>query len=219
MKGYKHIFNALHLNNRNRWGAVRLVIMLTVLCLSVLVGVNTFGAHAKTSCSGTAYNVVRGDTLSGIARKYGVNWKDLAKLNGLANPDLIFAGQQICLSKTNTDDTSSSSGSTSTSTPTATSTPTKATSVEGMIDEIFGPYAPAAKRVAMCESTMNPKATNPISIGGSHAAGVFQILYPSTWNTTSQASKSPYDAEANIKAAYEIFSRDGYSWREWACKP
>jgi hypothetical protein len=24
---------------------------------------------------------------------------------------------------------------------------------------------------------------------------------------------------ANIHAAYEIFKRDGYSWREWACKP
>jgi hypothetical protein len=90
-------------------------------------------------------------------------------------------------------------------------------SVASMIDEVFGPYAPAAQQVAQCESGMNPYAYNPVSINGSHAEGVFQILYPSTWYTTSEAWASPYDAMSNIRAAYEIFVRDGYSWREWAC--
>jgi len=88
-----------------------------------------------------------------------------------------------------------------------------------MIDQVFGPYAAAAMNVAMCESGLNPGATNPISIAGSHAAGVFQILYPSTWDGTSEAASSPYDAWSNIVAAYEIFARDGYSWREWTCQP
>ncbi len=92
-------------------------------------------------------------------------------------------------------------------------------SVASMIDEVFGPNAWAAKRVAMCESSMNPGATNSMPIGNSHAAGVFQILYPSTWYGTSQAANSPYDARANIIAAHEIFVRDGYSWREWVCQP
>jgi hypothetical protein len=94
-----------------------------------------------------------------------------------------------------------------------------ATSINGMIDQVFGAYAPAAKRIATCESSMNPKAINSISIGGSHAEGLFQILYPSTWKGTSQASQSPYNASANIKAAHDIFVRDGHSWREWACQP
>ena len=55
--------------------------------------------------------------------------------------------------------------------------------------------------------------------GNSHASGVFQILYPSTWDGTSYAAQSPFDYNANIHAAFEIFSRDGYSWREWECKP
>lgn len=80
---------------------------------------------------------------------------------------------------------------------------------------MFGPYSSAAKAIAMAESSMNPQAYNAISVDGSHAEGLFQILYPSTWNTTRQASQSPYDAKANIAAAYEIFLRDGYSWREW----
>ncbi len=94
-----------------------------------------------------------------------------------------------------------------------------AADVNSIIDNVFGPNAAAAKRVAMCESSMNPYATNKLSIGGSNAAGLFQILYPSTWVTTSQAANSPYDAQANTIAAHEIFVRDGYSWREWVCQP
>jgi hypothetical protein len=87
------------------------------------------------------------------------------------------------------------------------------------ITAVFGSYAPGAINIARCESGFDPNSRNVIAIGGSHASGVFQILYPSTWNTTSYASYSPYDADANIHAAYEIFHRDGNSWREWACKP
>jgi hypothetical protein len=89
-----------------------------------------------------------------------------------------------------------------------------------IINQVFGPYyGPAANRVAQCESGDNPNAYNPISVAGSHAEGLFQILVPSTWSTTSQAGYSPYDAWANTRAAHEIFVRDGYSWREWTCQP
>lgn len=92
-------------------------------------------------------------------------------------------------------------------------------SVIGIIQAVFGSYSNAAITVARCESSLNPSAINPTSIGGSHAEGLFQILYPSTWGSTSQAGNSPYDAQSNTLAAYEIFQRDGYSWREWSCQP
>jgi hypothetical protein len=88
-----------------------------------------------------------------------------------------------------------------------------------IIHQVFGFYGDQATRVAQCESGLNPGATNSFWIGGSHAVGLFQILYPSTWYTTSQADLSPYDAAANTRAAHDIFVRDGYSWREWTCKP
>jgi hypothetical protein len=87
------------------------------------------------------------------------------------------------------------------------------------IQAVFGQYANGALNIARCESGFNPGATNPYPVGNSHAEGVFQILYPSTWNTTSYAAQNPYNYDANIHAAWEIFSRDGYSWREWQCKP
>lgn len=82
---------------------------------------------------------------------------------------------------------------------------------------VFGQYANGAINVARCESGFDPNAWNPYAIAGSHASGVFQILYPSTWSTTSWSGSSPYNYDANIHAAYQIFSRDGYSWREWSC--
>lgn len=41
------------------------------------------------------YTVQRGDTLSGIARRYGVTVQYLINLNGISNPNLIYPGQLI----------------------------------------------------------------------------------------------------------------------------
>lgn len=41
------------------------------------------------------YTVVSGDTLSGIAARFGTSWQALAQKNGIANPNLIFPGQVI----------------------------------------------------------------------------------------------------------------------------
>lgn len=41
------------------------------------------------------YTVQRGDTLSGIARRYGVSVQYLVNLNGIGNPNLIYAGQML----------------------------------------------------------------------------------------------------------------------------
>lgn len=39
------------------------------------------------------YTVKPGDTLSEIAAGFGVDWHEMARLNDLENPDLIFPGQ------------------------------------------------------------------------------------------------------------------------------
>lgn len=46
--------------------------------------------------NGAQYYTIRpGDTLSGIAAKYGTTYQQLARINGIANPDKIYAGQRI----------------------------------------------------------------------------------------------------------------------------
>ena len=40
------------------------------------------------------YVVQSGDTLSGIASKYGTTYQDLAAKNGIGNPNLIYPGMR-----------------------------------------------------------------------------------------------------------------------------
>lgn len=50
---------------------------------------------AKKQPAHVYYVVKRGDTLSGIASKYGTTWQKLQTMNGIANPNKIRAGQRI----------------------------------------------------------------------------------------------------------------------------
>lgn len=103
--------------------------------------------------------------------------------------------------------------------PPASSSNPGAQTITAEISAIFGSYAGGALAVARCESGYDPNAWNPYPILGSHASGVFQILYPSTWDGTAYAGYSPFNADANIRAAFQLFQRDGYAWSEWACQP
>jgi soluble lytic murein transglycosylase-like protein len=203
----------------------RLAEMIKNQCLKLSFGVAmgalftgaAIGLSNGSAQAATIHNVQAGETLSSIATKSGVDWHDLASTNGLSNPDLIDVGQQISIdgSSTNTNAAPAAvetPAAPAVETPAATST-APGGSVESMVEQTFGPHAEQAKRVAMCESTMNPNAQNP-----SGASGLFQIL-PSTFASTSQAGKSVYDPAANVQAAYEVFSRDGFSWNEWVCQP
>ena len=71
-----------------------------------------------STSSEVVYIVKAGDTLSGIAKKYGTTYQVLASYNGIANPNVIRVGQKIRIPGI---------GQTSTSTPTTpqTTTPEK----------------------------------------------------------------------------------------------
>lgn len=47
------------------------------------------------STSGIVYIVEQGDTLSGIAGKYGTDYQTLANYNGISDPNVIYPGQEI----------------------------------------------------------------------------------------------------------------------------
>ncbi len=51
--------------------------------------------------AGGSYTLARGDTLGAIARRFGTTYQNLAQLNGIANPNLIYAGQVLRISGTN----------------------------------------------------------------------------------------------------------------------
>ena len=50
----------------------------------------------NNSNPGASYYVVKsGDTLGGIASRYGTTWQRLQELNGLSNPNWIYPGQLL----------------------------------------------------------------------------------------------------------------------------
>jgi LysM repeat protein len=52
---------------------------------------------AQPGTGGVVYTVRTGDTLFGIARRYGVGLQILAQANGIVNPSLIYVGQQLTI--------------------------------------------------------------------------------------------------------------------------
>ena len=60
-----------------------------VLKIDVANNTNTAQNNTKT------YIVKAGDTLSGIAAKYGTTYQEIARKNGIANPNIIHPGQVL----------------------------------------------------------------------------------------------------------------------------
>jgi hypothetical protein len=73
--------------------------MLLVVCLLVAqLVIGAITAAAAPPAYGPVYHRVRwGETLSSIGRLYGVNPYAIARANGLANPNCIYAGQVLLI--------------------------------------------------------------------------------------------------------------------------
>ena len=52
---------------------------------------------------GKTYKIQPGDTLSGIAAKFGTTVEELCKLNDIEDPDVIYAGQVLILPENSED--------------------------------------------------------------------------------------------------------------------
>lgn len=57
---------------------------------------NTTAAKTATEASDT-YIIKNGDTLFGIGKEFAMDWREIAKLNNISNPNLIYAGNVIKL--------------------------------------------------------------------------------------------------------------------------
>jgi len=84
----------------------RVAFAAALLCCGLLGGCSTGwkpdqdGAGNKGSYSQTPdgyYRVKRGDSLHAIAFKFGLDWRDIARLNGIKPPYIIYPDQQLRL--------------------------------------------------------------------------------------------------------------------------
>ena len=65
-------------------------------------GLNGFSANTNSNSNTnininteTSYTVKSGDTLSGIASRYGTTYQELARINNISDPNLIYPGQVL----------------------------------------------------------------------------------------------------------------------------
>jgi len=82
---------------------------------------------------------------------------------------------------------------------------------------VFGTHAEDAFKVLQCEnSALNPKAINTAGNypEGSADVGVFQIN--EYWQKVGNRNFLT-DYKINIRIAWNIYSRDGYSFKLWSC--
>lgn len=91
--------NHLHAHRLLNWGA-RGVMALLVLMLGT--GPLTSPAVAAAPLAATPvcavqHTVVSGDTLSALARRYGVTWQSIVAANNIVNPNLIYVTQVLCI--------------------------------------------------------------------------------------------------------------------------
>lgn len=92
------------------------------------------GASAPaTNASGGTYTVVAGDTLSGIAARFGTTAAALASANGISNPNLIYVGQVLKLSAASGTQATLTSAPRSTPPPAPAPAPTPAATSAGQI--------------------------------------------------------------------------------------
>lgn len=75
---------------RRNWLCTMLAAMLVVLLLLP-------GTALAAPCRDSIHIVQRGETLSGIAARYGMNMWTLARNNGIANPNRIYVGQRLVI--------------------------------------------------------------------------------------------------------------------------
>ncbi len=204
------------------------IVIVSLLILASILGVSLIlRAMNPTStlrnCTSTSVQSSNENTSLNCTRKLAhhqtqVNVQTHSILNGeVLGSEIVIVPRQVASTPTPVPQQVKNTPTQVPATPIPYPTSPGQAGVIAMIQQVFGSYAGGALNVARCESGFNPQAYNPTSIGGNHAEGIFQILYPSTWSGTSEAASSPYNAMANILAAHQIFVRDGYSWREWSC--
>src|SRR2546429_5031814 len=76
-----------------------ILLTLVILLLGSALGGCLLGVFAQSPCAkgDASYSVRFGDTLSAIAMRYRTTWQRLATYNHIANANLIFPGQQVCI--------------------------------------------------------------------------------------------------------------------------
>lgn len=149
------------------------------------------GNGTSTSTGGTSYYTVKsGDTLSGIANNYQTTVNTLARLNNLANPNLIYVGQRLLVQQAATPSQPQTT-TPSTSTTTAATYTVKAGDTLGQIA--------ANHQTSVNQLVQLNKLTNPNLIYVGQVLTIKQATSASQSTTATPAKPTP-TATYTVKA-------------------
>ena len=181
------------------------------------------------------YTVVRGDTLSGIAKRFNTTVNYLAKLNNIANVNLIYVGQVLKITETVTVSSSGSgsssgssgSGSSSSSSSSSTNKTTSSTATKATIDA-FGLQADTDRTVFATWSWSRSNTDkydirwyyttgDGVRFIGSQEEKSFSNAKPqSTYNAPSNAIAVKFQVKP-ISKTKKVNNKDVYYWTaEWS---
>lgn len=152
------------------------------------------GNGTSTSTGGTSYYTVKaGDTLSGIANNYQTTVNTLARLNNLANPNLIYVGQVLTIKQ------ATSASQSTTATP-AKPAPTATYTVKAgdTLSQIAASHGTSYQNLASLNHLSNP---NEIYVG--------QTLKLQA--TTSTPAQTPTPAASTNQGTYTVKAGDTLS--------
>ncbi len=190
---------------------------LTALVALMIVGFFVL-APQPASAHSTAprtYTVQPGDSLSKIARSFGLSsWQTLytANRDRVRNPNLIRVGQVLIIpGGTVAAAAASAPAPALTASAPATGGNSNVVNIITAAANRYGQSSEAMIRVARCESSLNPNAVNR----SSGASGLFQFM-PGTWRTTPYANANIFNAESNANAAAWMWSVGRRN--EWVCQ-
>lgn len=189
-----HLASLNDISNPNRiYVGQRLLVRQQTSSQTNTNNTNTSSNTTNTSSSVTGtYTVQSGDTLSGIANKFGTNYESLANLNNISNPNRIYVGQVLKLSA-NSNTASSAHQATTNATP-AGSYSVKA---GDSLSAIAARYGMSYETLARLNNISNP---NRIYVG--------QVLKLSSGSTVSNVVNH---STASAAGSYTVKSGDSLS--------
>lgn len=100
--GSSAFWNAKRNNNNGRWGMSSGYTFRGCI-VNPAIGYKPYEPKKEPIPNNNeeVYVVIKGDTLSKIAKKYNTTYQKLAEYNGIANPNLIYPGQKIKIPSSN----------------------------------------------------------------------------------------------------------------------
>ena len=147
-----------------KFAGLKVSVVLSTPVLLVLLGIisgsqgflSSPSAFAASNCQ--FYTVKSGDTLSEIGTSYHTTYQAIAQVNHIPNVNLIYPGQRFCIPVSGAVSTPKQGAQQAvTSSAPAPAPVAPSSSVTGMIEQIFGAYAPEAINIARCRIWSEPQ--------------------------------------------------------------